>query len=106
MPSNHGWTKDIKRRHREIDFTLNDKPGVNGVTLEDDPTDVFLNLMEEVLKLFEKCSNDKHKELNEGKQKKLREVTKNDILCFLSAIIWMDTRKLPTTREYYCKDDY
>lgn len=36
---------------------------------------------------------------------KIKQLDWNDMLAFVASMVWMDTRKLPTMREYFCKDD-
>lgn len=104
IPENFNWSKTLYRRSRPVDFKPTEKPGAVGITKESDPVEVYVDMLKEVLEKVLKFSNDKRKELND-KGAKLKDLTMENIYCFVLAMNWMDTRKLPTMREYFCKDE-
>lgn len=104
MPEDLGWSKYLYRRPRKVDFENERNAGPVGVTVDNDPVEVYVNMLKPVLELLIKYSNQKRAELNK-KGAKMKDIDYDSMLTFVASLNWMDTRKLPNMREYYCKDD-
>lgn len=98
------WTSLLVRQTQPLDFCPPDNPGLKNIESDDNPCDIFLKLMKPTLELILKYSNDKRIELKEQKKKKYPELDWKDILAFVTAILWMGTKRLPRFHEYYSND--
>lgn len=106
IPHDLCWSKHAVRRPRMEPFQPTSEPGPVGIVLEDDPTEVFLKLIQDTLEKFKKFSNQKRLEMNETlpDKKQLRPLDDIDLYSFVATILWMDTRRLSTITEYYEKN--